>query len=381
MTPSADYYELLGVSRNATAHELKAAYRRRARELHPDTNPTNPDAEERFKQVSEAYAVLRDPEKRALYDAYGPQGLRGWTTTTDDLFGSVFADFPDLADLFGSFFGRGRRHGPRVHRGDTLRVDVDLTLAQAYQGVTKAGVEVTRQRVCTACGGRGAEGETPPAACPACRGTGQVEQLRQGFFGMQISMAFTCTRCEGEGWVIPNPCRACEGTGVQRLRERLEVHIPAGVESGERLRLRGEGDAGARGGPAGDLIVVVHVRPDERFRRRGTELITTVALPFTTATLGGRLDIETLDGTTSVDIPPTTQPGSTIRVPGKGMPDPHTGRHGDLHVVLYVVVPRRLTRNQKHLLKGFRDAGGDTIPDDDDAKGFFERLRETLGRD
>lgn len=380
MTPPADYYEQLGVGRSASADELKTAYRRLARELHPDVNP-EPDAAERFKQVSEAYAVLRDPDKRARYDAYGAAGVRGWPSDGGDPFSTIFSDFPDLADFFGAVFGgRTQPRGPRIHQGDSLRADVDLTFEEAYRGAARE-LQVTRRRPCATCDGKGSASGTPPVACEVCRGAGQVQSVSRGLFGMQMSTVFTCSRCRGDGFVIADPCRSCDGSGLQRRREAVTVDILAGVENGEHLRLEGEGDTGLRNGPPGDLIVVLHVRSDARFRRRGTELITTVALPFTIAALGGTLDIETLDGPTTVDIPAGTQSGTTLRVPMKGMPDPHSGRRGDLHAVLYVSVPRRLTKEQKRILQQYRDAGGDRVGDDEDAKGFFERLREALGRD
>ncbi len=380
MTPPADYYEQLGVGRSASSDELKSAYRRLARELHPDVNP-DPEAAERFKSVSEAYAVLRDPDKRARYDAYGVAGVRGGAAADGDPFSAIFTDFPDLADFFGAVFGgRARPRGPQVHPGDSLRADADLTFEEAYLGAERV-LQVTRRRPCKTCDGRGSASGAAPVACVTCGGAGQVQSVTRGPFGMQMSTVFPCTRCGGDGWVVADPCRTCDGSGLQRVRETVTVEIPAGVENGERLRVEGEGDTGPRNGPPGDLIVVLHVRSDPRFRRRGTELITTAALPFTVAALGGTLEVETVDGLTTVDIPTGTQSGTTIRVPVKGMPDPHTGRRGDLHVVIYVSVPRRLTKEQKRILQQFRDAGGDRISDDEDTKGFFERLREALGRD
>jgi molecular chaperone DnaJ len=369
MRAQRDYYEILGVPRDANADEIKRAYRRLARECHPDVNPGDAEAESRFKDIAGAYEVLSDPEKRARYDRFGRVGGRGGI----DDFG-----FGGLTDLFESFFG-GVERGARVQieeRGSDLQHDVEVTLAQACSGVERP-INISRMRPCAACDGSGSKPGSRPVTCPVCRGAGEVRHTSSSVFGMQFATVTTCDRCRGRGAIESNPCPNCGGSGRERRHDQLTVAIPAGVESGMRLRLRGEGDAGFHGALAGDLHVTVTVAPDPFFERRGTELICEVPVAFSTAALGGVITVPTLAGTSELKVAPGSQSGTVFRLHGKGMPEINTGRRGDQHVVMRVVVPTRLTAEQRRLLQKFAEAGGDHIGEGE--RRFLDRLREALG--
>jgi len=369
MRAQRDYYEILGVPRDASAEEIKRAYRRLARECHPDVNPGDAEAESRFKEIAGAYEVLSDPEKRARYDRFGQVGGRGGF----DDFG-----FGGLTDLFESFFG-GVERGARVQveeRGADLQYDVEVTLTEACTGVQRP-INISRMRPCSACEGSGSKPGSRPATCPACRGAGEIRHTSSSVFGMQFATVTTCDRCNGRGAIESNPCPNCKGTGRERRHDQLTVNIPAGIESGMRLRLRAEGDAGLHGAPTGDLHVNVTVAPDPFFERRGTELICEVPVAFTTAALGGSITVPLLTGTSDVKVPAGSQSGTVFRLHGKGMPEINTGRRGDQHVVMRVVVPMRLTGEQRRLLQKFAEAGGDHIGDGE--RRFLDRLKEALG--
>ncbi|UCH36835.1 MAG: molecular chaperone DnaJ [Armatimonadota bacterium] len=366
-----DYYEMLGVARDATAEEIKRAYRRLARECHPDVNPGDASAESRFKGIAAAYEVLSDPQKRARYDRFGHAGGRGGL----DDFGF---DFGGFGDLFESFFG-GMGRSARVQveeRGSDLQCDVEVTLAEAATGVQRP-VNVSRMRACSTCEGSGSKSGSQPTACPSCHGAGEVRRTSSNVFGMRFATVTTCDRCRGGGTVHSDPCSNCYGTGRERVPEQMTVSVPAGVESGMRLRLRGEGDAGLHGAPAGDLHVNVHVSPDSFFERRGTELICEIPIPFTAAALGGTVTVPCLAGTSELRIPAGTQSGTVFRIHGKGMPDINAGRHGDQHVVVRVVVPTRLTSEQHRLLEKFAQAGGDAVGEQE--RKLFDRLKDAFG--
>lgn len=341
----ADYYELLGIDRDADAQQIKSAYRRLAMQLHPDRNPDDPDAEEKFKAVSEAYAVLSDPEKRRIYDQFGPEGLKGngfAGTNVDDI-------FSHFSDLFGDFFGFGRRRrGPA--RGHDLRYDLQVTLKECLEGVSKT-LQIPREQRCDACGGTGAAPGTKPQACATCRGHGQVH-INRGF----ITMATTCPRCRGQGTYVPTPCEACGGRGRQTVHAEVKLNVPPGVDDGVRLRLNGQGQSAPDGGPPGDLYVVVHVKEHPRFERHGADLFSEVGVDMVQAALGDTVRFETLEGPIDVQVKPGTQPGDVIRLRGRGMPRLDGEGRGDLHLQVNVKIPRDLNDEQRALLEQFRAA-------------------------
>jgi len=366
------YYEILGVSREATQEEIKRAYRRLARQHHPDVNPGDGGAEDRFKEVVEAYEILCDDNRRAQYDLYGHAGAPG---ANDMGFG-----FGGFSDLFESFFGGFQSpSGPRAQdrRGSDLRLDLEITLEEAAFGGEKK-LPITRLAVCPECQGSGGKEDAKILTCPVCAGQGQVRR-NSGAFGLQFTTVATCGNCHGEGKVISDPCKKCQGQGRIRQTSEIAVTIPPGVDSGNRLRLKGEGDAGPRGGATGDLFLVFHLLPHELFERKGTEIISEVELPFTTAALGGKLKVKTLRGESEVNIPAGTQTGSVFRVRGQGMPSPGGGGVGDQHVIVKLAVPTKLTAAQRKLLKEFSAASGE--PASEDEKGLLERVKDALGKD
>lgn len=350
MSSRRDYYEVLGVGRDAGAAELKSAYRKLALQYHPDRNRDDPDAAERFKEASEAYAVLSDDEKRARYDRFGHAGVGGAGGGFAGGFDpSIFADFSDLfGDLFG-FSGRREQHPS----GSDLVYRMEITLKDAAFGV-EAPVVVSRLQKCDACKGSGAEPGSRPVTCPACRGRGR-QRISQGF----LMITRPCPNCGGDGSVIEKPCRECRGEGRTRSSHQLEIRIPAGVETGSRLRLAGEGDAGPLGGPPGDLYVVLTVLPQEPFEREGENLVLRLEVPFPTLVLGGEISVPTLEGdAVEIRIPPGTQAGTEIKVRGRGLG--HLGRsgRGDLVVRAGVAVPEKPSAREKELLRTYAEVIG-----------------------
>lgn len=373
-----DYYEVLGVGREAGDDEIKKAFRKLARELHPDVNRHDPAAEDRFKEVAEAYEVLSDRERRSVYDRYGHEGLRSGG------FEPNFANFGSVSDIFemffgggdlGSIFGGGTRGGPA--RGPDAAVELSLTLAEVATGVSRE-IEVELTATCTACHGNGAEPGTPIETCTRCEGTGQLQSVSRSVFG-QLVRTMPCEVCGGEGKVARTPCKQCGGRGHELGTRSLTVDIPKGIEDGQRVRLSGRGHAGARGGPAGDLYLLARVEPDPRFERHGDDLVTRLDVPFTEAALGATLTVPTLEGTESVELDAGTQPTSVLRLRGRGLPALR-GRHkGDLHVVVNVLVPTRLDDEQRKLLRRFAEsANGETYPDGKGREGLFDRLRSAF---
>ena len=360
----ADHYETLGVSRTATSDEIKKAYRRLAREYHPDANPGDSDAAERFKRISHAYEVLSNPEKRSRYDRFG-----------DDRVGAEhFSDFGGISDLFTTFFGGGfggastQQRGPA--RGADILAEVELTLEEAATGAEK-DVDLGTLTRCPDCDGSGAAPGTSPVRCEDCDGTGEYRQVRRTVFGNMMT-ATTCPTCGGEGMRITTPCRNCRGTGRVEVTETLTVQVPPGVDDGAQLRVSGRGHSGLRGGRSGDLYVAIRVLPHETFRRAGDDLGREVSVPMTVAALGGEIDVSTLDGVVPVEVSPGTQSGEVKTINGKGMPRLNGRGHGDLVVMLKVETPTGLTTEQAELLErlaALREEHPDGV------KGFFEKIR------
>jgi molecular chaperone DnaJ len=344
-----DYYEVLDVARTATEAELKKAYRRLAMKYHPDRNPNDHEAEERFKEVKEAYEVLTDPQRRAVYDQYGHEGLSGRGGGQGGFGGAdAFSDI--FGDVFGDIFGAGRRGGGRqVYRGADLRYDLELDLEQAVFGHT-ATIDFTTLTECEPCGGSGAAPGSKTTTCETCNGIGQV-RMQQGFFAVQQ----TCPRCKGRGQTISQPCDSCLGQGRVRKKKTLSVKVPAGVDTGDRIRLSGEGEAGRNGGPAGDLYVEVHVREHPIFERDGSHLSCEVPVSFVTAALGGVVEVPTLGGTVELKVPAETQSGRVFRLREKGVRPVRGGPTGDLFCRLVVETPVNLTEEQRELLRKFDD--------------------------
>jgi molecular chaperone DnaJ len=348
-TTPRDPYEVLGVPRDASEQQVKKAFRRLARELHPDVNAHDPQAEEKFKEAAEAYEILSDAERRATYDRYGHEGLRsGGYAPNFDAFGSI-------GDLFDAFFGAnkpfGGRSGPAP--GGDVAVAVEITLAQA---AASSNVEVSFEAIdrCEHCNGNGAEPGTPIERCSRCNGVGQVQSVTRTPFG-QMVRASVCDACHGDGRLPTSPCRECRGRGQKEVKRSELLNVPAGISDGQRIRVGARGHAGGAGAPAGDLYVLVRVRPDERFVRENDDLITALDVAAPLASLGATLEVPTLDGSSSVEVPAGAQPGDVLTLRGQGMPSLRGGRRGDLRVVLNVVVPRRLTDEQRELLGRLND--------------------------
>ena len=367
-----DYYEVLGVTRTASEQEIKSSYRKLAMQFHPDRNPGNPQAEDKFKEASEAYSVLIDSEKRARYDQFGHAGLGNGGFGGFDP--STFSDFSDVfGDLFSDFFGvnvsGGRR--TRAQKGEDARADLTLTFEEAAFG-KKTEVKVRRHETCEQCQGSGSAPGKGPVTCSTCGGRGQV-RYQQGFF----SMTRTCPTCHGMGRMVADPCTKCKGEGRQ-VRERVvEVSIPPGVEDGTRMRYQEQGNAGGNGGPAGDLYVVLHVKPHAFFEREGKDLFCSVPISFSQAALGAEIVIPTLDGEYKLKIPEGTQSGTVLRVRGKGVPSIRGGGKGDLHVQVRVLTPAKLTKRQRELLTEL--GGTSAIENQPEPRSLFEKVKEIFG--
>src|SRR3954468_20042841 len=367
-----DYYEILGISRGTQGDEIKKAFRKLALQFHPDKNAGDKKAEEKFKELSEAYEVLSDPEKRARYDRFGHQAPGGFGPSPfDQGFGG--ANINDIFEgIFGDIFGGGGRRGRSARsRGSDLRYNLEVSFTEAAFG-TEAKVKIPRHKQCATCHGSGAKPGTGPKTCPTCNGAGEL-RMTQGFF--QISR--TCGHCQGTGKVITDPCQTCRGAGKVETESVLTVKVPPGVDTGTRLKLTGEGEPGERGGPPGDLYVVVHVHEHPIFIREDTEVICEVPISFTQAALGSTIDVPTLDGKVKMKIPSGTQSGKVFRLRGKGIPHLNGYQRGDQHVRVTVEVPEKLTKKQRELLEQFAAlAGEDSHPQ---SKSFFAKVRELFG--
>ncbi|MDD3117856.1 MAG: molecular chaperone DnaJ [Victivallales bacterium] len=382
---ATDYYELLGVAKNASAAEIKKAYRKMAVKYHPDKNPGNKEAEEKFKEIAHAYEVLSDQKKRAQYDQFGPEafsrasgpggagpGGMGGFNDPFDIFSQVFGG--SGGSIFEDLFGGGRRSsGANTRRdGSDLRYDLEIDFEDAVYGADKK-ITIPRLNTCQKCKGSGCEPGSSRVRCPRCNGTGQIS-MAQGFFSIRQS----CPNCGGTGQIIKNPCQACHGEGRVRVEKTLQIHIPPGVDTGSRLRVSGEGESGGPGGRAGDLYVVIHVRPHDVFVREGNDVLCEVPIDFVTAALGGIIEVPTISGTAKMKIPEGTQNGTILRLKGKGIPALRGGSRGDQHVKIFVEVPRNLNREQKEALQKFRTAcGNEKIHPMRDS--FLERAKRFFG--
>ena len=375
-----DYYDVLGVGRGASPDEIKKAYRVKAKALHPDRNADNPNAEAQFKELNEAYDVLKDDQKKAAYDRFGHAAFEGGMGGggggprpgfQQGDFASAFSDV--FEDLFGDFMGgRGGGARARAQRGSDLRYNLRVTLEEAWSGVQKT-IQVPTAAACDSCNGTGAEGGAEPAVCPTCSGMGKV-RAQQGFFTVER----TCPTCGGAGQIVKNPCKVCHGTGRVEKERTLSVNIPAGVETGTRIRLAGEGEAGVRGGPPGDLYIFIEVREHPIFQRDGVHLYCRVPISITTAALGGEVEVPTIDGGKSrVKVPAGSQTGKQMRLRGKGVPALRGGGAGDMVIELAVETPVNLTSRQRELLREFERLSEENNPEGD---SFFSKVRGFWGR-
>ena len=373
-----DYYEVLGVSRGASEDEIKKAYKKMARKYHPDLNPGDKTAEEKFKEVNEAYEVLSDADKKARYDQYGHAGVDpnfgagGFGGGFDGSF-----DFGALGDIFGSFFGGGfgggRRTNPNApQRGESIRMSIAISFEEAAFGCEKA-VTVERYETCDTCHGNGCAPGTSPEVCPDCHGTGTVQVRRQTPMGV-FATSSPCPKCGGKGRIIHQPCKDCRGSGMVRKKKTIQASIPAGIDNGQTISIRGQGNAGKNGGPAGDLLITITVRPHELFRREGTSVLCEAPITFTQAVLGAELEIPTIDGKVKYTLPEGTQSGTTFRLKGKGIPSINGRGRGDQYVTVYIETPKNLNKEQKEALKKFAETMGES--NYEEQKKFFKKFKK-----
>lgn len=366
-----DYYEVLGVDRNASDEEIKKAYRKLARKYHPDVNKA-PDAEEKFKEVKEAYDVLSDSQKRAHYDQFGHtdpnQGFGG--------FGNGSADFGGFEDIFDMFFGGGRRRDPNAPKqGADLQYTMTLEFEEAVFG-KETDIEIPREESCGTCRGTGAKPGTQPETCHHCQGTGQLSVEQTTPFGRIVNRR-VCHHCQGTGKIIKNKCRTCGGKGKVKKRKKIHVKIPAGVDTGQQIRISGQGEPGINGGPPGDLYVVINVKPHEFFERDGDDIYCEIPLTFPQAALGDEIEVPTLRGKVKLKIPAGTQSGTHFRLRGKGVPNVHGRGQGDQHIQVRIVTPKKLTERQKELLREFAEISGNEIHDEQN-DNFFSKVKRTF---
>lgn len=371
-----DYYEVLGISKDATEQEIKKAYRKLARKYHPDMNPGDKEAEAKFKEVTEAYEVLSDPEKRRQYDQFGHAGMngQGGFGGFEGFGGFSGADFGGFGDIFEMFFGGGgrRRNGPV--KGADLKYNLDITFEEAAFGVEK-DIAITKNETCGKCAGTGAAPGTKPRTCDVCHGSGQVQYAQNTPFGRFVQTR-TCDKCHGSGKIIDQPCLSCHGEGIVRKQKKIHIRVPAGVDTGSRLRVSGEGEPGLRGGPPGDLFVYVRVKAHKIFTREGNDVICEIPISFPQAALGDEIEVPTLDGKVKLKIPEGTQSGTYFRLRGKGIPDLHGYGRGDQHVKVVIQTPTKLTEEQKNLLRKYAATFGEHPQGVE--KGFFEKMKDAF---
>ncbi|MFZ2960029.1 MAG: molecular chaperone DnaJ [Candidatus Ozemobacteraceae bacterium] len=369
-----DYYEVLGVPKNADETELKRAYRTLARKYHPDVNPNNPEAVENFKELNEAYQVLTDQKKRSAYDQFGHAGMDGRGFGFEGFQGQGFSGFGDIfGDILSDFFGGGNsrsRTGPR--RGSDLRFDLEISFEEAVFGCEKT-IDIQRTNSCTSCGGSGAQSGTGRKQCPVCKGRGTIA-FSQGFFAIQK----TCHQCQGEGEIIEKPCQTCRGTGRIKHAEKLDVRIPPGVETGSKLKLTGEGEAGDRGGPTGNLYIVLSVGKHAIFERVGDDVVCERDISFPLAALGGEIEVPTLKGNVKIKIPAGTQTGKVFRLPGYGVKS-FQGGQGDELIRIFVRTPLQMTERQRELMLLLAKEEGEALTAGTASKSFFDKVKEALG--
>ncbi len=372
-----DYYEVLGVNRDASEEDIKKAYRKLAMKYHPDRNPDNPKAEEHFKEAKEAYETLSDGQKRAAYDQYGHAAFEAGGMGGGGGFGGFGAGGAgfDFGDIFGDIFGGGRGGRSQAHRGADLRYNMEITLEEAARGAEKQ-IRIPVMEECETCNGSGAKPGTSPTTCQTCGGHGQV-RMQQGFFSIQQ----TCPRCHGSGKQVSSPCKDCQGTGRVKKHKTLEIKIPAGIDTGMRLRHSGHGEAGTQGAPHGDLYVEIHIKPHSVFERDGDDLHCEMPISFATAALGGEIEIPTLDGSARIKIPPETQSGKIFRLCGKGIKGMRTHAYGDLHCHVVVETPANLTERQKELMREFEAISQeDAALHNPRAKSWMSKVKEFFGQ-
>ena len=381
MAEQRDLYEVLGLQKGASDDEIKKAYRKLAKKYHPDLNPGDKEAEKKMKEVNGAYEVLSDAEKKARYDQYGFAGID--PNYAGGAGGGGFGSFQDfdLGDIFGSMFGGGfggqqtRQNGPR--KGENLRITLQLTFEEAVFGCEKS-VSVTRNESCKDCGGTGAKKGTSPETCPVCRGSGQVQSTQRTPFGV-FSSSSPCQNCKGTGKIIKEPCPSCKGEGRVRKTRTIRVKIPAGIDDGQTISLRGEGNGGTQGGPAGDLYVTVYVKEHKMFKRDGQDIILEMPISFAQAALGATLTVPTVDGKVQYDLPEGTQTGTVFRLRGSGVPSINGRGRGDQYVKVNVEIPRNLNHEQKELLRKFDEATGDSCYSE--RGGFFKKMKDLFNKD
>lgn len=387
MAEKRDYYEVLGVDKNATVDEIKKAYRKKAIQYHPDKNPGDKEAEEKFKEAAEAYSVLSDPDKRAKYDQFGHAGLGGQpgpdfsggfgdlNDILRDLFGGGFGGFSGFGGFGGFGGGNGRSsQSQRVYKGRDIRVRVKMTLEEIARGAEKE-ISLERNVPCQDCGGKGARNSADIKPCPACKGTGQVKRMVNGIFGQTVTYS-TCQQCGGEGKIVTNPCRTCGGTGLVRKKETVKVNIPAGVENGMQLTIRGGGHAAKNNGINGDLLVLIEEIEHPDFKREGNNLTYTKVISVIDAMLGATVEIPCIDGNYKIKVEPGTQSGTVVRLKGKGLPTVNGYGTGDMYVRLMVWIPKKLSKSEKEVFESMRGNDSFTPSPSKEDKSFFERLRD-----
>jgi len=378
MAEKRDYYDVLGVEKGVDKKEIKKAYRKLAMKYHPDVSD-DPESAEKFKEVSEAYAVLSDEDKRHTYDQFGHAGMGGYSTEDafrdinfDDIFKGFGFDFGDIFDMFG--FGGGRRRS-QAQRGADVLYELDITLEDAAFGL-ETDIEVPHKKVCPTCEGTKAEPGTEARQCSQCGGTGQVQHINRTPFGQFVNIG-PCRACRGEGVIVDTPCHECRGTGIVRESSTIHIKVPQGVEDGSRLRVPGEGDVGIKGGPYGDLYVLISIKPHKLFERHGSDLVYEKSISFVQASLGDEVDIPTIgEEIVNLKIPSGTQSGTSFRIKGKGMPHLRWNGHGNLYVKAKVITPKKLSPKQKELLREFADVSGEEIYSED--KGFFDKMKDVI---
>lgn len=375
MPGKKDYYDILGVSKDASQKEIKKAYRKLAKEHHPDTNDGDEKSSEKFKEISEAYEILSDPEKRKRYDQYGHSGIGEDDFNFDDFARGGFGGFEDIFDMFfgGGRGGRSRRRGPQ--RGRDLQYKLQISFEEAAFGAEKQ-ITIPRTEVCPECNGSGAETSSDVRTCPKCNGQGQIRVTQQTPFG-RFAQTKTCDKCGGSGEIVENPCSNCNGTGKVQRRRQLTINIPAGVNDGSKLRMAGEGEAGEKGAASGDLYIIIQVQEHEIFDRKGDNIYCEIPINFVQATLGDEIKVPTLEGKVKFEVPEGTQPGTTFRLKNKGVKHLNRSGKGDQYIKTKVVIPDNLNNEQKELLKEFAEISGEEI--NPEKKGFFDKVKNAFG--